>query len=281
MARPHTEFYQTQNQPWVPDSRFEGLECKILSLDDTSGAYTGLQHLPDGYQVKGNYPLVANEEFFVLSGLMHINGLEYTPGSYGFFPAGHERVDWLALEPTILIRFFDSAPDPFDNQPEAIARAAHRPPIPYLDSYRMQWDTRLHDPKLSHLGLGRKNLRIDPVTGQRTFLFMTSPQTHPANWRAPKESHPTPEETYFLAGDLTGDRGTMRPGAYFWRPENVPHGPYGSIGGSMSLIRFIEGKHVNIWSDENFVFQYREDYRPILPDSHKDYAGEIPSVVAF
>lgn len=281
MARPHTEFYQTQNQPWVSDLRFDGLECKILSLDDVTGAYTALQRLPDGYQAEGNYPLAANEEFFVLSGLMHINGLEYTPGCYGFFPAGHERVDWLALEPTILIRFFDSAPDPFDNQPEAIERAHHRPPIPYLDSYRMQWDTRLHDPKLAHLGLGRKNLRIDPVTGQRTFLFMTSPQTHPANWRAPKESHPTPEETYFLAGDLTGDHGTMRPGAYFWRPEHIPHGPYGSIGGSMSLIRFVEGKHINIWTDENFVFQYREEYKPILPESHAEYAGEIAPVSAF
>lgn len=281
MARPHTEFYQTQHQPWAPDPLFVELDVKILSLDSETGAYTALQQIPDGYQAEGNRPTTANEEFFVLSGLMHLNGLEYTPGCYGFFPAGHERIDWLALEPTVLIRFFDSAPEPFENQPEAIERARHRPPIPYLDSYRMVWDTSLHDPKLAHLGLGRKNLRIDPVTGQRTFLFMTSPQTHPANWRAPKESHPTPEETYMLAGDLTGDHGTMRPGAYFWRPKHIPHGPYGSIGGSMSLIRFVEGKHLNIWSDENFVFQYREEYQPILPDSHKEYAGEIPSLTAF
>ena len=38
---------------------------------------------------------------------------------------------------------------------------------------------------------------------------------------------------------------------------------------------------MNYWTDENFVFQYREGYKPILPDAHADYAGEIPSVCPF
>ena len=30
------------------------------------------------------------------------------------------------------------------------------------------------------------------------------------------------------AGEVHGDRGVMRPGAYFWRPPFVRHGPYGT-----------------------------------------------------
>jgi hypothetical protein len=281
MTRPHIEFYQTQNQPWVRDTRFPDCEVKVLSLDNETGAYTALQCYPGNLRVDGNHPLCANEEFFVLSGLFHLNGIEYAPGCYGFIPATQDRTDLLALEETVLLRFFDYAPEPFEGQVDAIERANGRPAIPILDTYRMQWDTKLHDVKLAHLGLGRKNLRIDPISGQRTFLFKTSPQTHPANWRNPQESHPTPEECYFLAGDLTGDRGTMQEGAYFWRPPGIPHGPYGSIGGSLSLIRFIEGKHVNIWADDDKVFSYRQAYEPALPDSHMGYAGEMPKRKPF
>jgi hypothetical protein len=133
----------------------------------------------------------------------------------------------------------------------------------------MNWDYSVHDVKLAHLGFARKNLRIDPVTGQRTFLFMTSPQSHPTNFRGPQESHPTPEESYQLEGDLTGHLGTMYPGAYFWRPPHIPHGPYGTRGGSLSLIRFVGGKHVNIWSEEQVPFYYQQAYTPVLPERLK------------
>ena len=67
----------------------------------------------------------------------------------------------------------------------------------------------------------------------------------------------------------------MVQGAYFWRPPYIPHGPFGSIAGSMSLIRFVGGKHENIWSEDEHVFSYRQAYNPVLPPSLKPYAGAI------
>lgn len=264
MNREYIEFIQSQNIPWTDDPCFPEMQIKMLSLDNDGGSYSALQRIPSGFHLPADQPLAANEEFYILSGLMHLNGMEYTPGCYGFLPAGYPRKGLLAMEETIILRLFEGRVVAYTGQSCAKKLASDRPAIAWLDTYRMQWDTTLHDIKLAHLGLARKNLRIDPVTGQRTFLFMTSPQTHPANWRGPTESHPTPEESFLISGDLTGQVGTMMPGAYFWRPPHIPHGPFGSIAGSMSLIRFVGGKHINIWSDQDEVFSYRQPYNGFL-----------------
>lgn len=280
MGRPHIEFLQVQNLPWEKDDRFPGIKAKNLSIDQQKGDFTALHRFPVGMHLIEGTLLGANEEFYVLSGLFHLNGMEYTPGCYGFFPAHYPRNDLLVMEESIVLRMFDG--DPENKDEKTISQLIkHRPVIPYLDTYRMQWDTRLHDIKLAHLGLARKNLRIDPVTGQRTFLFMTAPQTHPSNWRGPTEAHPTPEESFLISGDLTGQAGTMTQGAYFWRPPHIPHGPFGSIAGSMSLIRFVGGKHLNIWSDKEQFFSYRQAYNPELPPNLLPYAGERKSNASY
>lgn len=267
MTRDHIEFIQNQCLPWQQDRYFTDIESRLLSRDIESCAYTALHRLRNGQQWLENHAITANEEFYVLAGSFHLNGFEYAAGCYAFLPAGYPRTNCIVMEDAIVLRMFDSAPLPFEEQDDAIQRAAHRPAIPFLDTYRMQWDRHIHDIKLAHLGLGRKNLRQDPITGQRTFLFMTSPQTHPVNWRGPKEMHPTPEEAFLIAGDLTGEYGTMQAGAYFWRPPGIAHGPYGSKGGSFSLIRFVGGAHVNLWTEELFNFSYSVPYQPIVPQT--------------
>ncbi|TXS94102.1 DUF4437 domain-containing protein [Parahaliea maris] len=267
MSRDHIEFVQAQDLAWESDPAFDGLQRKLLSIDHESGARTQLQRCPEDYQRDDHHTLACNEEFYVLQGCFYLNHFVYSPGCYGFFPAGFERSKLYVPEETVLLRFFDHEPAPYAADSEAADQRAHGlEAIPCLDTYRMSWDTSVHDVKLTHLGLARKNLRIDPVTGQRTFLFMTSPQSHPINFRGHQESHPTPEEAYQLHGDLTGQSGTMYPGAYFWRPEYIPHGPFGTRGGSLSLIRFVGGEHVNLWSDEQHAFNYNEPYQPELPD---------------
>jgi len=104
---------------------------------------------------------------------------------------------------------------------------------------------------------------------------MTAPQTHPISWAGPLESHPTPEEAFLIAGDLTGPCGTMQAGAYFWRPPHIAHGPFGSRAGSLSLIRFIDGVHENIWSEETEPFSYQRPYRPILPPALREIARPL------
>lgn len=281
MSRDHIEFIQNQSLPRQQDPFFPDIDCRMLSMDPYCQAYTALHFLHSGQQWLAEHPLTANEEFYVLSGSFHLNGFEYAAGCYAFLPAGYPRQNCIVMEDTVVLRMFDCAPQPFTGQEDAIERAQHRPAIPFLDTYRMQWDRHIHDIKLAHLGLGRKNLRTDPLTGQRTFLFMTSPQTHPVNWRGPRELHPTPEEAFLIAGDLTGEYGTMQPGAYFWRPPGVAHGPYGSKGGSISLIRFVGGAHVNVWTEELFNFSYNTPYRPVLPEAMQQLAVAPVAVNPF
>ncbi|MFV8817027.1 cupin domain-containing protein [Haliea sp. E17] len=267
MSRDHVEFVQAQELAWEADPVFPGLERKLLSVDHDTGARTQLQRYPEGYQRSDPQGLACNEEFFVLEGCFYLNQFVYSPGCYGFFPAGFERSKCYMPENAVVLRFFDHEPALYSSDKAgADARAQGREAIPCLDTYRMSWDTTVHDVRLTHLGLARKNLRIDPVTGQRTFLFMTSPQSHPINFRGLQESHPTPEESYQISGDLSGHLGTMHAGAYFWRPPHIPHGPFGTRGGSVSLIRFVEGEHVNIWTDEQHAFNYNPPYQPVLPD---------------
>jgi hypothetical protein len=176
----------------------------------------------------------------------------------------------------VLVRFFDADPIAAEDDAGTAARALNRPAVPFVDTYRMVWDRSTLDHRLAHLLPARKILRIDPVDGQKTFLFMTAPQTHPTNWAGPLESHPTPEESFLIAGDLTGPQGTMQAGAYFWRPPHIPHGPFGSRAGSLSLIRFVGGAHENLWSDEVQPFTYALPYRPILPEALRECARELP-----
>jgi len=268
MPREHVEFIQAQSLLWEDDPRFSGAQRKLLSEDGESGAATQLQRFPKGFTDLSETALACNEEFFVLAGSFYLNNFEYATGAYAFYPAGYQRTKFYVTEETIMLRFFDHAPVDAAGDPEGTKeRSENRPAISFLDSFRMNWDHSIHDIRLAHLGLARKVLRIDPVTEQRTFLFMTSPQCHPTNFRGPQESHPTVEEAYQIEGDLTGHLGTMYAGAYFWRPPHIPHGPYGTRGGSLSLIRFVEGPHVNIWSDETLPFHYGQSYTPILPES--------------
>lgn len=267
MSRDYVEFVQAQDLNWSQDPEFPSLERKLLSIDNETGARTQLQRFPEGFQQLEPYSLCSNEEFYVLKGCFYLNQFVYSPGCYGFFPAGYERSKCFFPEETVVLRFFDFKPALFAFDADgALNRAIGREAIPCLDTYRMSWDCSIHDVKLTHLGFARKNLRIDHITGQRTFLFMTSPQSHPINFRGPMESHPTPEEAYQLHGDLTGHVGTMYQGAYFWRPAHIPHGPYGTRGGCLSLIRFVGGKHLNIWTDELYSFSYDQPYQPVLPD---------------
>jgi hypothetical protein len=263
MARPHIEFIQSQHLPWQAEPLLPGAWCRVLSTDDTTGACTLLSRLDPGLNFARGSPIAADEEFYVLSGCYYLNGLEYAAGCYGYYPAGHPRRDAYSPEGAVILRFFDATPRRM--APDEPAPADRPTAQPFVDAFRMLWDRSVFDHRLDHLAPARKILRIDPLTGQKTFLFMTAPQSHPTNWRGPLEHHPTPEEAYLLAGDLTGPCGTLRPGAYFWRPPGIPHGPFGSRGGSLSLIRFVGGAHINHWSAESHPFSYAQPYRPVLP----------------
>jgi hypothetical protein len=114
-------------------------------------------------------------------------------------------------------------------------------------------------------GALRKPLRKDPVTGDETWLLTSPPHGMPPGGAGARETHPTVEEVYVLDGDLHGNCGVMRPGAYFWRPPGILHGPYGTRRGATSLYRTVGGPLVAEWTADKAPFSYDPPYTPVLP----------------
>lgn len=267
LEREHIEFVQAQMLPWLrigPGLARPDAEIKLLSRDEGDGACSVLLRFPPGWSRQGPEHLLADEEFYVLEGQIELNGQNYAQDTYAFLPAGWTRNTTSTRTGCVLIAFYSADPvleaHAGDCRAEQSARA-----VPYLDVAAMPWDMSLNDPKLKHLGISRKDLRRDPETGERTFLSLILPQAIPQGNKGPQEMHPVVEESYLIAGSLTGPQGTMYPGAYFWRPPHIAHGPYGARWGSVCLMRFVGGAHVNIWTEAEAGFDFAAPYRPDLP----------------
>ncbi len=267
LERGHIEFVQAQLLPWLrvgaglarPDA-----EVKMLSRDPTDGACSVLVRYPAGWSRQGPEHILADEEFYILDGALEMDGRRYTADHYAFLPAGWTRKEMHSPEGCVLLAFYNQEPTLVLSE-GAMAEGSDERLIPQLDVTQMAWDLSLNDPNLKHLGIGRKNLRTDPVTGERTFLSLILPQAIPPGKKGPMEIHPVVEESYTISGSITGPHGTMHPGAYFWRPPGITHGPFGARWGSVSLIRFVGGAHVNVWTDEEAPFDFDAPYNPILP----------------
>ncbi len=269
MAREHVEFIQAQVLDWQPWPYQDNVEYKPLSVDTETGALTGLFKYPAGWHEEEAYWLASEEEFFVITGEMEINKVRYGEGCYGYFPANYLRKTVNVIKDTVVARFIDQAPEPIKYPYGEPLPVVEKEAIECINTFDMRWDKTTLDEKLLHLDFGRKILRIDPETKAKTFLYMVSPQTYPEKWQGPCEYHPTVEEALCLSGTLAGNRGIMRTGAYFWRPPEVLHGPYGSITGCVLLIRFVGGEHINYWTKELYPFKFDPEYNPVLPKSMK------------
>lgn len=267
-GRQHIEFIQAQCLPWQriglglarPDA-----EYKLLSRDPDTGACAALMRYAPGWSREGPEHILADEEFYVLEGDLQMDERVYRADCYGFLPAGWTRNRMRSDKGCVLLAFYSAEPrlvgSPGNGSAEASPCA-----VPWLDAAAMPWDMTLNDPRLKHLGISRKNLRTDPETGERTFLSLILPQAAPEGGKGPREIHPVVEEAYMIAGSLTGPQGTMYPGAYFWRPPGIAHGPFGARWGAVSLIRFVGGRHVNEWTRDEAAFDFAAPYAPVLPE---------------
>jgi hypothetical protein len=276
LERDHVEFIQAQFVPWRrigaglarPDA-----EYKLLSRDAVDGACTALMRYPSGWSREGPEHILADEEFYVLEGALHMDDHVYPADSYAFLPAGWTRGRMSAPKGCVLLAFYDREPVLVPGKGDGAAEASLRA-VSHVDAAGMAWDMTLNDPNLRHLGISRKNLRTDPETGERTFLSLILPQAAPLGGSGPQEKHPCVEEAYVIAGTLTGPQGTMHPGAYFWRPPGVAHGPFGARWGAVSLIRFVGGRHVNEWTPDEAPFSFDAPYAPVLPSGLSNLAAQ-------
>ncbi len=275
--RPTIEFVQTQCLPWRrigPGLARPDVEYKMLSRNAETGACSILMRYPAGWSREGPEHIAAAEEFYVLEGSLQMDDQLYHADCYGFLPAGWTRQHMESRHGCVVLAFYDTEPHLIGAAGDGSAERSPRA-IPFIDAAAMPWDMTLNDPKLKHLGISRKNLRTDPETHERTFLSLMLPHATPEGGKGPQETHPVVEEAYMIAGALTGPHGTMYPGAYFWRPPGIPHGPFGTRWGAVGLFRFVGGRHVNLWSSTVAPFTFDVPYQPVLPD-HMKHLADLP-----
>jgi hypothetical protein len=263
MPRPHLEFVQTQQLAWttgLPGQPGIGAR-KPLSRDPDSGAVTALHRYPPGWRAALG-AFASAEEVYVLDGSVTLGGRRLGAGGYAFLPAGVARDGDGSEAGAVALVFHDAAPveGPVDS-------GAVNGVVALETTAELPWEAGAGDADLAHMRLGRKLLRDDPVREERTLLVSMSPQAYPRTLPAPRERHPCVEEVYLLAGDIVSEYGILHPGAYFWRPPMIAHGPHGSHGGAFMLVRFVEGRHVNDWSAAPGDFDPDPPYRPVLPDA--------------
>jgi hypothetical protein len=254
MSRPHIEFVQHQDLPF--ETLNEGLDVKRLSVDADTGASSSLVRYPASWHRPGTVHYAADDEFYVLSGDLTISGTTYTEHCYGFLPAGYAQREARSERGALVMRFTSA---------EAAAVFGEGTPddrrvVRCLNMFEQPWTGNFH-PQFP-LGAGRKWLRRDPVTSDETWILGTLPLR---NGRRP-EKHPVVEEMFLISGELIGPQGVMRPGAYFWRPPEVWHGPYGSKTGCLMLFRTVGGPLSTVYTEHEQDFEWNpKGYHPILP----------------
>jgi quercetin dioxygenase-like cupin family protein len=265
VSRPHIEFIQQQDLPFQPAQMGPAVGSesevgiKVLSLDPESRASSGLVEIPPSWRLPGTHHFLVDIEMYVLSGELTVSGVSYTQHTYCFLPAGYTVAGGLS-ERGALVMLFTSGWAELVPGEAAPGLLNEQRLIRYLNLFEGPWTGNFH-PQFP-VGAGRKWLRRDPVTTDESWILGTLALR---NGRKP-EKHPVVEEMYLLAGELIGPQGLMRPGAYFWRPPEVWHGPYGSKTGCLMLFRTVGGPLSTVYTEEEQDFDWDpEGYHPILP----------------
>jgi hypothetical protein len=265
MPRPHTEFVQSQAlawKDWIRPGLAQPIQGRMLSEDPVEGGASLMLSFPAGYD-STDAPLAVAEELFVLAGSLTVAGTLFDQHDYGFLPAGTPRDQITSPNGATVLCFYSTAPQLGSSDPTS--------QVTYQATAETPWSAGIPDPNLKFMGLGRKVLRDDPERQERVLLLTMAPQAYPDAAGAPQIAHPCVEEMFLFSGDIISEYGVMETGAYFWRPPMIYHGPHGSRHGAFMLIRFVEGKHINIWGDEPRQFDPHPPLQPVIP--HPGNAG--------
>ncbi|HEY7739497.1 MAG TPA: DUF4437 domain-containing protein [Steroidobacteraceae bacterium] len=272
MSRPWIEFIQSQNLPWQSGDlggMRAGVQFKQLSVDRESGACSLLVRYPAGWRAEAG-ALAVDDEFLVLEGTLRLGEFDYAPMSYAHLPAGFDPGPRASAAGAVVIEFFSgrpaAAPAGADYDESRLVRHQDAFVVPYTGNFHPEFPP----------GAGRKLLYTDPETRDTTWILGTLPM----RWAERAEIHPTVEEMYLISGEVHGNRGVMRPGAYFWRPPSKPHGPYGTRTGNLYLFRTKGGVLATDYVEPERKFRWWPEFDPVLPPELEAYRGEGPRAPA-
>jgi hypothetical protein len=267
LTRPWIEFVQSQKIAWAPDEGWAaapGASVRVLSRDGETGAASVMLRYPAGWSAPAGASS-CDEEFLVLDGAIEIGGVRYGKLGFAHFPAGYDPGARRAPEGAVVLSFFDRMPArgaARDYDKARLVTIEDAMNVPYTGNFHPEFPP----------GAGRKLLYVDPASNDTTWILGTLP----LRWAERAEIHPTVEEMYLLSGEVHGNRGVMRPGAYFWRPAFVPHGPYGSLTGNLYFFRTKGGGLKTEYVEPERKFSWWPPYDVVLPPELEAARGETP-----
>ena len=169
-----------------------------------------------------------DEELYVLSGALTINGVRYGEACYAHLPAGFARQSASASGGAVVLTYLSGVPESATGAPPPglykEARLVTRIEVPRMNDLGTADFARLGSSEFDPTGLGTRILREDPETGEVTWIMGCDD----GGWTektedggSSMERHPVVEEIFVVAGAMTGNVGTLYPGAYFWRPPDI------------------------------------------------------------
>jgi hypothetical protein len=266
MPRTHIDYLQSQSLPWQPSRwpHLPGCQLKILSRDPDGGAVSLLVRYPSGWQAPNAGCLSTAEELLVLDGTLEFDGRRYQQDCYGWFPPGCRHSIRAAPYGAVALTFYAAEPA-WTQAPQATAQTRPAEVVIFIDAFELPWVTSGPSPVFGGTGQHWKVLRGPPHAGAATMLIASAPHLHPPRWFAPQEIHECAEEMFVLSGDFLSHAGPMSSGAYVWRPPGVAHGPYGSRGGNLALIRIHAAVLASGLTPHQIELPRAPEYQPVLP----------------
>jgi hypothetical protein len=234
-----------------------GVQARVLSRDEATGAFTGVVELPPGYR-RGPGFYQGETEFYVLAGSLRIGDVLRGRGYYRYDPPGGAQPEWISDEGAeILFMARTSAPDFQPGSGQALDDDRIE-----IDVERLPWQvTPVEGPPP---GICFKLLRAVEATGGFTALVSNVPRfDYPM-----LEFHDCIEEIYCVSGDIwLGNSGQMTSGSYLWRPPFITHGPFYSESGAILFL----------WVDEPLINHFVDDPRSTREDNRRQRDSGGPS----
>ena len=237
MARKHIEPFVDTTVPFkkmtLPGFG-KGMQYKMLSIDDDTGACTMTIKFDPGYKLPPGMSYT-EYEMIITAGSLKYGKQVCKAGYYLRVPPGVAMPEMSAPRGATAYLMYNFAEPSFVESDED-HKLAMRDQLTIVDSYEdIQWmpTTQTIYPAVAP-GCLLKILKYDPLTEALSFLYCMTPKF----WQDNISYHDCAEEAYHIWGtSWMMQFGDLPTGGYFWRPPWINHGAFRSELGILAFGR--------------------------------------------
>lgn len=221
---PYPVYVQTNELPDTFQASLPGTRAKILVADASSRRSSMILQLPPDYSFSTGGIPDKTLEIYVLEGEVTLGEFELGPGGYAFLPSRSMGASMKSRSGALMLYFLD------DVHPGAVIQT----PI-ISDSKLIAWAT---PDSVDEFGMATKELRYDPGSGARTWLYRIEPGAI-QSWQHAS----TVEEGFLVSGlyqhaecrDGIAVPGEYAKGGYYLRPADAVNGGPSSVALETSI----------------------------------------------